>query len=128
MISGPTIAIDEELESELGKSAAVLKNLDNSQLGTILTNQNVDLILLEIQNDNPAEIELIEDIKSQFPDIEIILIDGNGDREVIGQAFVHGVKDAFRKPYKSALIAERLNELFAYPDRPFNTSGLTSYD
>lgn len=44
-------------------------------------------------------------MKKQFLDPIIIVIDGDGDWEVISQAF------SYRKPYKRALIVERVKAL-----------------
>ncbi len=111
LVSGPTVAIDEELVDELQKSAKVLKNTDNNQVEAIISERKVDLILLEISKDHSSEVEIIKNVKSRYPNIEIILIDGNKDRELTAKAFSYGAKDAFRKPYKSPLIVERVNAI-----------------
>lgn len=112
LLSGPTIAHDEKLKKELEAFAVVLTSDDNSQIESILSENKIDLIILEISNANLHEIEVIKIVKTSFPDTEIILIDGNGDQELIAQAFVFGVKDAFREPYQRSLIVERGNALF----------------
>lgn len=89
----------------------VLTSDDNSQIESILSGNKVDLIILEISNANLREIEVIKIVKVKFPDIEIILVDGNGNQEVVAQAFAFGVKDAFRKPYQTNLIVERATAL-----------------
>ncbi|MFQ5754101.1 MAG: response regulator transcription factor [bacterium] len=86
-----------------------MQNKDNTQIESILSNQNVDLIILEIIKKNASELEMIKKVKITFPKIAIILIDG--DRELMAEAFANGVNDAFRKPYKSSLIVERVNAL-----------------
>ena len=114
IISGPTIANDDRLSNELQKNAVVLKNKDNTRIASIIANTKVDLILFEVFNENRSEIEIIKNVKSQHPDIEIILIDGERDRDVLAKAFKYGAKDAFRKPYKCALIVERVNVLLRH--------------
>jgi DNA-binding response OmpR family regulator len=109
LLSGPTANNDEELIAELQINALVLKNSDNNQIESILKNHKIDLILFEITKKNHSDVEAIKNIKNQFPNIPIILIDGNGDREVMVKAFDYGIKDAFKKPYKCHLIAERVN-------------------
>jgi len=111
LLSGSTANNDEELIAELRKNALVLMNSDNNKIESILTTHKIDLILLEITKNNHSEVEVIKNIKNQFPNIPIILIDGNGDREVMVKAFDYGIKDAFKKPYKCYLIAERANAL-----------------
>lgn len=114
LISGPTIAIDPQLGAELKKNAIVLKNSDNHKIFSILNNKEVDLILFEAVNEYLADIDLIRKIKANFPGIIILLIDGNGNRNLIAQGFAFGVKDAFRKPYRYDLIEERVKGLLIY--------------
>jgi PleD family two-component response regulator len=111
LISGPTIAGDPQLGAGIQKSAVVLKNSDNQQIVSILKSRKVELILFEIVKENLLDIDLIKNIKSKFPEILILLIDGNGNRNLIATAFEYGVKDAFRKPYRYDLIEERVKGL-----------------
>ena len=114
LISGPTIGRDPQLGTEIQKIAIVLKNADNRQIFSILKNQNIALILFEIVNENLTDIDLIKSIKLKFPEILIVLINGNANRKLIAKAFEYGVKDAFRKPYRYDLIEERVKGLLSY--------------
>ena len=109
LVSGPTIAKDEDLVNKLTKIAEVLRNLQNSKIEAILRKHEVDLILVEILKETASELKLIKNIKSGFPSVAIILIDG--DRELMAEAFSYGAKDAFRKPYKSSLVVERVRAI-----------------
>ena len=111
LISGSTIALDTKLVTELKKIAAVVTNLDNSNVESFIENTQVDLILLEILNERHSEIEMTKTIKSRYPRVEIILINGEGNQDLIAKAFKYGARDAFRKPYKIALIVERVNAI-----------------
>ena len=106
LISGPTITKDEDLVNKLTKIAEVLRNSQNSRIEAILKKHEVDLILVEILKEAAFELKFIKNIKSNFPSVAIIFI--NGDRELMAEAFSHGVNDAFRKPYKSSLVVERV--------------------
>lgn len=111
LISGLTIANDDELSRSLSKSVTVLKNLDNKNLYDILIQQEVDLVLLELQKNVNNDMNIIKSIKAKFISLPIILINGNGNKQLIAKAFASGVKDAFRKPYKVELIIERVRSL-----------------
>lgn len=111
LLSGPTIITDKELVAELQKNVLVLKNSDNNQIESILKTHKIDLILFDISKQNHSDLEVIRNLKNQFPNIPIILIDGNGDREVMEKAFDYGIKDAFKRPYKCYLIAERVKAI-----------------
>lgn len=110
LISGPTITKDEDLVNKLTKIAGVLRNAQNSKIEAILRKHEVDLIIVEILKESASELKLIKKIKSGFPSVAIILIDG--DRELMAQAFSYGAKDAFRKPYNSSLVAERVKAIW----------------
>ena len=113
LISGHSLSFDEKLYVALQKIATVLKISDNHWIEALLAYNPVNLVIIEISEENSADLELIKRIKDQFPDTVIILIDGDEDREVIARAFSYGVKDAFRKPYNCALIVERVQALLS---------------
>ena len=119
VISGPTIAIDREFCEGLEKYALITRNSDNNQLLSMLASQQIDLILLEIMNKYPSEIEIIKEIKTRFPNTIILLIDGNGNSNLLAKAFRYGAKDVFKKPYYSDLIEERVKVLL-YDDSKLN--------
>ena len=113
LVSGPTIANDLELIDGLKKLSDVLLNFDNRQIETIITDTVSDIILLELSKNCGFEVEMIKRIVGRFPNIEIVLIDGNGDCELMARAFAYGARDAFRKPYKTDLLLERVLALLA---------------
>ncbi len=111
LISGPTISADEELINALEKTTVVLREKDNRKIQTFLENKKIDMILLEPSGEQSQKIEIIKNIKHQFHDVKIILI--NGDRELFVKAFSFGVKDAFHKPYRRQMLVERVSALLA---------------
>jgi len=111
LISGSTIAKEERLYAELEKNARVIRNTNNYRIESILKSNEVHLILVEISNHNNTEIEIIKNVKHKYPDVEILLLNGDGDVEIIASAIEKGAKDAFKKPYKIDLITERINAI-----------------
>ncbi len=112
LICGPTVATDNKLVVELQKSTIVLKNKNSSRIESTIKNKAVSLIILEItKKGSLTEVELIKNIKDLYPNIEIILINGHGDRDITATAFANGARDAFRMPYKISLIVERVNAI-----------------
>jgi response regulator of citrate/malate metabolism len=87
------------------------ENTDNRQIESIISEKNVDILLLEVLSQNASEIEMIKTVRNRCPDTEIILIDGDADRDLIATAFSYGIRDAFRKPYNRVLIVERVYAL-----------------
>jgi len=116
LLSGPAVADDEDLDIGLQNYAVVFKNPDNNRLETISSEKKIDLILLELLDEHPAETEVIKKIKARHPHLEIIVIAGASDSEMLAKAFECGAKDAFRKPYKTALIVERIAALLYHQE------------
>ena len=112
MISGPTITNDYKLVCELQKSALILTNSDNSRIESIMQNSRIELILFEISEKNNYDVEMIGNIKNQFPNIPIIVMNVDGDNELMIKAYIYLVIDIFKKPYKYYLIVERVNAIF----------------
>jgi DNA-binding response OmpR family regulator len=92
----------------------ILANKDIHRIESILRQQHVDLLLLEITADRPAEVEIIKRIKKQHPAVAILVIDGDGDHDVLIKAFAYGAKDGFRKPYERKLVVERIQAILKY--------------
>ena len=111
LISGPSISCDEQLLSEIKQIACVYKNTQNHKIESILKKTRVDILLLELLKNNKSGIEIIKKIKKEFPMIQVVLINGNGDRNVIAKGFEEGIKDAFRVPYHRGLITERVSAI-----------------
>ena len=111
LISGPLISRDEQLLSEIKQIARVFKNTQNHKIESILKKTRVDILLLELLKNNKSGIDIIKKIKKEFPMIQVVLINGNGNRNVIAEGFNDGIKDAFRMPYNRDLIVERINAI-----------------
>ncbi len=111
LISGSLISRDEQLLSEIKLIAHVYKNAESHKIETILKKTRVDLLLLELLKNNRSGIEIVKKIKKEFPMIQVVLINGNGNRDVIAEGFNDGIKDAFRVPYNRDLIVERINTI-----------------
>jgi len=62
LVSGATIAGDEELERQLGSTADVLTNSTNDNVETILKTTKVDLILFEIQFNKQSDVKIIKKV------------------------------------------------------------------
>ncbi len=117
LISGSAVGKDKQLYAELQQSAEVLRNTDNSKLQAILSSRKPDLVIIEITGMGHEEMEQVRLVRNRFPGLPVILVNGGGDQELIVAAFACGVKDAFRKPYKRYLLAERANALLRRSSR-----------
>ncbi len=112
LLSGKSVSRDTALIAELTKSAEVLSSHDSTSIDTVLKARRVDVIVLEVSGQHPGEAEIIRQIKARFPKIKIIFIDGG--RELMARAFQHGAADAYRRPYRYRMLAERVKVLLEY--------------
>lgn len=109
LLSGESISRDAALIAELQKSAEVLSNHDNHAITTILEAEPVEVVILEVPGQTPEEVEIVQRIKTRFPETKIIFIDGG--RELMARAFQYGAADAYRKPYRNGMLAERVKAM-----------------
>ena len=114
IISGPTLIKDKELYKGLHINNRVIITNNNFKLEAILKKHTAHCVIFEINNDDPFEIENIKHIKNKFPNLNMILIDGEGKRDFIARAFQMGVNDVFPRPYKYELLLERINAFLKY--------------
>jgi len=117
LISGPAVSRDEQLYAELRQSVEVLRNDDNKKIMAILSSRKTDLVIIEISDRGPEEMVQVQLVRNRFPDLPVILVNGDGDQELIVAAFACGVKDAFRRPYRRHMLVERVNALLRMPAR-----------
>ena len=117
LLTGPDAPFDQDLVALLKKFSCVIKNSDNKQVESILNKEKVDLIIFEVTHQKRLDLGFIKKIRNKYSTVPILLIDGNGDTDLIVNAYTSGVKDVFKKPYKCYLIAERANALVSQPNR-----------
>ena len=96
----------------------VLRNQNNQNLEASLKQSKVDLLIIEIAQASAGEVDLVKWMRSQFPYVIVMLVNGNGNREVIAKAFSDGIVDAFHRPYDPHLIAERALAILRQMDNP----------
>jgi len=111
LISGPSIAVDQELVAELQYFSRVVQNIDNREIESLLVQARVQLILLEFSKKSLFEIEMIKKINKKYPGVSILVFNGHGDRNLLARAFHYGAKDAFHIPYDCKLVVERTHAL-----------------
>ena len=70
-----------------------------SQAFEIIQNSTMDIILLDVNLPEMNGIEVLKKIKKSCKDIEIIMITGHADLEIIMQSMKFGAFDYFYKPY-----------------------------
>ena len=81
----------------LGYRAAASDSADQAM--RLLESQSIDVVLLDMKLPGAGGLEILRQIKSRRPDIEVIVITGHGTVESAVQAMKAGAYDFMTKPF-----------------------------
>lgn len=70
----------------------------------ILNNESIDILICDFRMPEMNGLEVLEKVKTEFPDIEVIMISSAADMDIVIEALRKGAADFFRKPFKNAEI------------------------
>lgn len=91
--------IQEGLTEFLHKQKfTVLNAYSPSQAFQLIESNPVDILLLDVNLPEMNGIQVLKKLKQEHPDIEVIMITGHADIDVIMQAMKYGAFDYFYKP------------------------------
>ena len=76
-----------------------------------------DIVVLDCSGNHEQGMQLVPWLKSNFPKLVVVLVNGGLSQEQIASAFRDGVKDYFADPYDVKLLAERVHTLGARKNR-----------
>ena len=91
---------DEIEEFLIGRKFKVYKAGLPSEAFKILEKQKVDIIILDIKLPEMDGIQVLDEVKIQYPEIEVIMISGHGDMTTVIEAMRNGASDYFQKPFR----------------------------
>jgi DNA-binding response OmpR family regulator len=111
LLLGPDITRDKELLKIIEEKMEVSILQDLSQLEMIAQAQDVDLAVVELTKAWENDLSAVLSLKTSFPQVLFIVVNGGGDREVVIRSFRSGANDFFKKPYNPRLLAERVEAL-----------------
>ncbi len=72
-----------------------------SEATFILDRNEIDIIILDVKLPEKDGITYLKEIKEKFPYLEVIMITGHGDMDMVIQALRSGANDFFQKPFRS---------------------------
>lgn len=75
---------------------------------TRLALQPVDLVLLDLKMPGRDGLSLLEDLRSLYPDIPVVMLTGHGSIELAVQAMQAGAADFLEKPCEPDVLLERI--------------------
>jgi DNA-binding NtrC family response regulator len=81
----------------------------------ILANHKIDLLILDVRLPGVNGLDILKDVKVQFPDMEVIVVSGHGDMDTVIKALRLGAFDYLRKPFRHIdiqIAIERTQKFF----------------
>jgi DNA-binding NtrC family response regulator len=71
-----------------------------SEAFEVLKNNDIDIAILDIRLPEMSGLDVLQRIKDEYPNIEVIMISGHGDMDSVIQAMRLGATDYFSKPFR----------------------------
>ncbi len=104
-IMAKILIIDDEIniQKSLGEILSdeghdVLTAADGEKGLTVLKNETVDLVLLDVKLPGIDGLEVLKRVKENWPEIEVVMISGHGTIEAAVEAMKSGAYDFMEKP------------------------------
>ena len=66
----------------------------------ILTSHEIDLLILDVRLPGVNGLDILKDVKIQYPRMEVIIISAHGDMDTVIKAMRLGAFDYLRKPFR----------------------------
>ena len=66
----------------------------------ILGNNEIDLLILDVRLPGVNGLDILKDVKIQYPGMEVIIISAHGDMDTVIKAMRLGAFDYLRKPFR----------------------------
>ncbi len=95
------IRVSEELEEYLTRKNYYVKTAHRPSMAfKILDEEDFDIVILDIKMPELSGLEVLKIIKGKFPAIEVIMISGHGDMDIVIEAMQSGAIDFLKKPFR----------------------------
>jgi DNA-binding NtrC family response regulator len=91
---------DELVEHFTENKYLVYSSASPTKALEMIQKNEIDIVILDIKLPEMDGLVVLEKIKTQFPDIEVIMITGHGDTQNIIQSMRLGAFDFFMKPFR----------------------------
>ena len=66
----------------------------------ILNNYKIDLLILDVRLPGVNGLDILKEVKFQYPSIEVIIVSAHGDMDTVIKAMRLGAFDYLRKPFR----------------------------
>lgn len=93
------------LSSSILKEKFIVYTVDAPSAGfQILKNQHIDYLICDYRLPEMNGLDVLAKVKSEYPQVEVIMISDSGDMDTVIEALRRGAVDYFRKPFTPADI------------------------
>lgn len=92
------------------RSFSVKEASTPSQAFSILSQSKIDIAILDIRLPEMSGIEVLHEIRRDYPDIRNIMMSGHGDMDSVIEALRSGAVDYFKKPFTLTRIYETVKK------------------
>ncbi len=91
----------DEIEEFLQNQGYISYTANNVQKGrTILKNQDIDLLILDVRLKGVSGLDILKEVKENYPKLEVIIVSAHGDMETVITALRNGAIDYLKKPFR----------------------------
>jgi DNA-binding NtrC family response regulator len=70
-----------------------------SQAFKILSRESIDILISDVMLPEMTGLEILQKVKSSYPHVEVIMITGHGDMDMVIEAMHRGAVDFIKKPF-----------------------------
>ncbi len=100
---------------------------DGQQALDIMAEQDIDILLLDLIMPNVDGFQVMKEVNSKYPDIDIIVTSGEATFKNATLAMRHGVKDFLHKPYIPSELIKVLNNLIEKRELKHQLDAMSHY-
>lgn len=91
----------EEIEEFLQNHGYISFTANNAHKGrSILKNQDIDLLILDVRLKGISGLDILKEVKMEYPKLEIIIVSAHGDIDTVITALRNGAIDYLKKPFR----------------------------
>ena len=101
LILDDEIDFTNEISDYLQNSGFVPFSANTTQEGyTILSKNEIDLLILDVRLPGANGLDILKNVKTLYPSIEVIMVSAHGDMDTVIQSVRLGAFDYLRKPLR----------------------------
>ncbi|MDQ0300747.1 CitB family two-component system response regulator CitT [Salibacterium salarium] len=118
-------SIHQELVNRVGDFTCKHQALNASETMTMLEQQPIDLLLLDIYMPDALGTNLLSNIRETFPSVDIVIISASTDTEHVQKSLRYGVFDYIIKPVSLKRLEKTLQEYQLFQKQLNETNEMT---